>query len=781
MATLSRKGCRLIRILFGLYLLAVLLGAQEKVVLQLKWLHQFQFAGYYAALEQGFYADEGLEVEIRERDLKADNIEQVIRGEAHYGVADSVLLLYRAKNEPVSIVAPIFQHAGNIIITLKQSGLDSPYKLDGKQITFYKKDADGFGILALFKSLGLRPEYQRIKDRTNHTHLIEGKSDAYVGYLSNEPYYFQAAGVEINLIYPAHYGFDLYGDMLFTHRDEALHHPERVERFKRATLRGWAYALEHKEEVAQLIAQKYRPDKTLDHLLYEADAIEQLIAHKSIPLGTIDRGRIRYTLALYEKYGLIDNAAPVSDYIFDPIESKSASSDFLTPQERDYLKAKGTLNLCIDPDWMPFERSNDCIHEGLSADYIHLLSSAIGTPIQLKCTQSWGESLEQGKTRGCDLFSLVMPTKERSEFLDFTSTYLRASVAIATRLDKIYIEDISRVTDQKLGIVEGYAFSEILRERYPALQLVTVSHLAEGLERVVKGELFGMIDTLPTLAYTIQRDYIGRLTVAGKFDETWNFSIGTRNDEPLLRSIFEKALKQIPQAAHKEIQERWISTAFERRYNYERIILLGTAAVGALALILGFVLWINRRLKVEITQREKAERILQELSLTDALTGLYNRRHLSEHFPRMLGSATRERQTICFALIDIDRFKQYNDTYGHTSGDDAIRRVSQVLKEAMQRGDDYCYRMGGEEFALLFKGASKHQASAQIEQIRAMIEALRIEHKSSDVGPCLSASFGLVVRSARAVENMEQIYKEADRLLYQAKAEGRNRVVVNTD
>ncbi|MBN2895385.1 MAG: diguanylate cyclase [Campylobacterales bacterium] len=769
------------RLLFGLYCFGLLLCAEEKVVLQLKWLHQFQFAGYYAALEQGFYRDEGLEVEIRERDLSKDNIAQVIEGEAHYGIADSVLLLYSAKNEPVSIVAPIFQHAGNILITLKNSGLDSPYKLDGKQITFYKKDADGFGILALFKSLGLKPEYQRIKDRTNHTHLIEGKSDAYVGYLSNEPYYFQAAGIDINILYPAHYGFDLYGDMLFTHRDEATHHPERVERFKRASLRGWVYALQHKEEVAQLIQQKYRPDKTLEHLLYEADAIEQLSAHKSIPLGTIDRGRIRYTLDLYHKYGLLDNPVALGDYIFEPITSKNAPTDFLTPQERDYLKSKGTLKLCIDPDWMPFERSKDCVHEGLSAEYFKRLSEAIETPITPVCTQSWGESLALGRARGCDLFSLVMPTKERRSFLNFTSTYLRASVAIATRLDKIYIDNIDRIADQTLGIVEGYAFAEILRERYPSLKLVTVSHLEEGLEQVVKGKLYGMIDTLPTLAYTIQHDYLGQLTVAGKFDETWNFSIGTRNDEPLLRSIFDKALKSIPEATQQEIQARWFNTAFERRDNYERIILLGTAAVGALALILGFVLWINRRLKVEIMQRKKAERILEELSLTDALTGLYNRRHLSEHFPRMLGSAARERQTLCFALMDIDRFKQYNDTYGHASGDDAIRRVAQVLQSAMQRGDDYCYRMGGEEFALLFKGASKKEASAQIEQIRTLIEALRIEHKSSDVAACLSASFGLVVRSAREIESMEQIYKEADSLLYQAKAQGRNRIAVNGD
>ncbi len=203
--------------------------------------------------------------------------------------------------------------------------------------------------------------------------------------------------------------------------------------------------------------------------------------------------------------------------------------------------------------------------------------------------------------------------------------------------------------------------------------------------------------------------------------------------------------------------------------------------MSVLALILGFVLWVNRRLKVEIAQREKAERILHELTITDPLTGLYNRRHLVEHFPRMLRSAVREHKTLCFALMDIDRFKQYNDTYGHTSGDDAIRRVAQVLQNTMQRGDDYCYRLGGEEFGVLFKGATPIQARAQIEQIRTMIEALQIEHKRSDIGTYLSASFGLIVRTADDIQSFEPLYKEADTLLYRAKAEGRNRVVVNTD
>lgn len=182
------------KLLIIVFLFISSLLANEKVTLQLKWLHQFQFAGYYAAKEKGFYSQEGLDVEIKERDRSKNNIEQVISGEAEYGVADSILLLYRSRKEPLVIVAPVFQHSPNVLFTLKSSGLDSPYKLNNKNIMFYNKDADGFGIPAMFKHLEIEPFLDRTKDKKHYSALIERKIDAYAGYLSNEAYYFKKEG-----------------------------------------------------------------------------------------------------------------------------------------------------------------------------------------------------------------------------------------------------------------------------------------------------------------------------------------------------------------------------------------------------------------------------------------------------------------------------------------------------------------------------------------------------------------------------------------------------------
>ena len=129
-----------------LYLILIffttILNANEKVVLQLKWFHQFQFAGYYAAKEKGFYDEAGLDVEIKERDLKYNNIDEVINGNAQYGVADSILILYRLKQQPVVIVSPIFQHFPSVLISLKKNNISSVYELNNKDILFYPNDTD---------------------------------------------------------------------------------------------------------------------------------------------------------------------------------------------------------------------------------------------------------------------------------------------------------------------------------------------------------------------------------------------------------------------------------------------------------------------------------------------------------------------------------------------------------------------------------------------------------------------------------------------------------------
>ncbi|EDZ62841.1 diguanylate cyclase (GGDEF domain), possibly sulfonate sensing [Sulfurimonas gotlandica GD1] len=772
------------RLFFILFFTAsVSLFANEKVALQLKWLHQFQFAGYYAAKEKGFYSELGLDVEIRERNRVKNNIQQVISGEAEYGISDSVLLLYKAKKEPVTIVTPIFQHSPGVILTLKSSGIDSPYKLKNKKLMFYKKDTDGFGILSMLENISVTPILDRVKDKEDYTSLISKTTDAYAGYLTNEPFYFREKGVDINIINPANYGLDLYGDMLFTNLQEAKNHPQRVEKFKQATIKGWYYALEHKEEIIKIIKEKYAKNKSIEHLRYEANAIEEVIQHKSIPIGTLDKGRIKYTLQIYKRHGLIKNDIPTNDYIFEPFNENSVLNDtqknkLFTDEESDYLKNKKVITMCIDPDWMPFEKNENGKHIGMSADYIDVLKDEINIPIRMINTKTWGESLEVAKARKCDIFSLVMPTKERREWLEFTKPYLSIPLVIVTNLDEFFISDISKVIDKNIGIVKGYAYGEILREKYPTMNFVEVQNVKDGLEQVKEGNIFGLIGTLATTGYHIQKDYIGQLKIAGKFDEKWELGIGVRNDEPILKDIFDKAIAQISPDKKQEILNKWISVNYDRNVNYKPILQWLAVIMLIFSSILFIILRINKKLKLEIRTRKETERKLQEISITDELTHLYNRRYFNKKFPQLINSAKREKKHVSFAILDIDYFKLYNDTYGHISGDEALQKIAESMQSSLSRADDYCFRLGGEEFGILFKGLDKEQSLELIEQVRQNIENLKIEHANNTASQYVTSSFGLVVKDS-AITNEEELYREADDLLYKAKDGGRNRVCVN--
>jgi diguanylate cyclase (GGDEF)-like protein/PAS domain S-box-containing protein len=178
-----------------------------------------------------------------------------------------------------------------------------------------------------------------------------------------------------------------------------------------------------------------------------------------------------------------------------------------------------------------------------------------------------------------------------------------------------------------------------------------------------------------------------------------------------------------------------------------------------------------------IRQNITDKKIIEEISITDGLTCIYNRRHFSEVFPKVINSAKRENELISFIIMDVDHFKQYNDTYGHQMGDDALAKIGRTLKNSLQRADDYCFRLGGEEFGVVFKTDSKQKAFTFAESIRKNIENLKIEHKGNSASPFVTVSMGLVCKNANEIESADKIYKEADDLLYRAKSQGRNQTV----
>ncbi|MBV1789803.1 diguanylate cyclase [Marinobacterium sp. D7] len=304
----------------------------ETVRLQLKWFHAFQFAGYYMAKEKGFYADVGLNVEIIERDPKRNNIQQVIDGEADYGVADSALLLYRADGKPVRVMAPIFQHSPLVLIARGASDIVDLGELRGKRVS-YQKGLDDTPLLAMLQEAGIGAEdIEYVPLDFSGQAFIDGKVDAMSAYLSDQPFRMRELGIDFTILNPHNYGIDFYGDILFATDKTLDESPERSERFMQASIKGWQYALEHPNETIGTLIANYHPQSSREHLEYEAEMTRRMIAPSLVEIGYTSPSRFYRIAEIYQSLGKLNKQhadKALKSLIWDPDEQMLRSLHYL--------------------------------------------------------------------------------------------------------------------------------------------------------------------------------------------------------------------------------------------------------------------------------------------------------------------------------------------------------------------------------------------------------------------------------------------------------------------
>lgn len=298
--------------------------AHDAITLQLRWKHGFQFAGYYAAKEKGFYKSKNLDVSFLEggRFSKSD---VVINGQAHYGIENSGLLINRTEGQPVVVLASIFQHSPHVLFARKDHGIKSIHDLVGKRlwIDLTPRTAD---IQAMFLNEGISLDHLvAVEDNQKQPDYTDETLSAFGGYLTNEAYQFRLLAVPYIVINPRTYGIDFYGDSLFTSQDEVNKHPKRTEAFLRASLKGWAYAFENMEEMIEIVHTRYAPDRSIDHLQFEAQQIRALVHPHLIEIGHMNPQRWKAIAETYAKLGIVDTAEVPEGFIYNPLEKKAKS------------------------------------------------------------------------------------------------------------------------------------------------------------------------------------------------------------------------------------------------------------------------------------------------------------------------------------------------------------------------------------------------------------------------------------------------------------------------
>ncbi|ABK44302.1 amino acid-binding domain sensor histidine kinase [Magnetococcus marinus MC-1] len=311
---------------------------------------------------------------------------------------------------------------------------------------------------------------------------------------------------------------------------------------------------------------------------------------------------------------------------FTVAENKLKEPSFLlelTEQEQAYLKAKGEIRMCVDPDWMPYEMIDEQgRHVGMAADYMKVIAQLLSVPIQLVPTKSWMDSLSHVQTGNCEILSLLNKTPQRSTFLDFTTPYMETPIVLVTRNDVTYLNGLSDLSGHTLATTKGYVYTENIKHDYPEIPLVEVDTVREGLNRVSRGEVFAQVGMLFVLVNTIQEGQISNLKISGHTDYMSRMGIGVRKGEPLLLSVLDKAVKTITPQQHINIRQNWTATRFEHGRDYA---LLWQVVVGFLLITMLIVFWlrqsrreINHRLSIEKKLLEKGLQLnqtLHELSL----------------------------------------------------------------------------------------------------------------------------------------------------------------------
>ena len=266
----------------------------------------------------------------------------------------------------------------------------------------------------------------------------------------------------------------------------------------------------------------------------------------------------------------------------------------------------------------------------------------------------------------------------------------------------------------------------------------------------------------------MQKSYIGTLKIAGRINQNWELGFGVRNDDPMLLTILNKALDHIDEKTKQSILNQWMSIDYDQGFDYA----LFWKILGALALILAFFIYRYVMVRRYNTTLSLLNQELEQLSITDPLTKLYNRRYLYKSIEMAQAFSERYKTPFSVIMLDIDDFKEINDTYGHDEGDMVLQKIANILLN-QSRESDLVGRWGGEEFLIICQQSKIAGALTVADKI---CHAIEKEVFANNV--TVTASFGVAEYSGKTKQS---VIVRADKALYKAKKEGKNKVVTDSE
>ncbi len=305
--------------------------AAEKVSLQLRWDNQYQFAGYFAAVWKGYYDEAGIDVEIRSA-IQPNNkilsaVKEVSEGRADFGIGAADILIGIDEGADLSVLAAIFQQSATRFYYKESTRIDSLADLTRLRVARKLDDLLDVEFQAMLRSEGIDPSSIPAAEHVpGSDHLIKGLVDVMPGYSITVPYFEETTGVKLREIRPSTYGIDFYGDSIFSTRRLTKEKPKLVQKFIKASIKGWEYALGHPEEIAGKIARDLPRLAPIDNVSafnrFQIKGVENLTLFAVVELGHINPNRWRRMHDFLKQIGIVKNELNLQNFIFDPVRSE---------------------------------------------------------------------------------------------------------------------------------------------------------------------------------------------------------------------------------------------------------------------------------------------------------------------------------------------------------------------------------------------------------------------------------------------------------------------------
>lgn len=415
--------------------------------------------------------------------------------------------------------------------------------------------------------------------------------------------------------------------------------------------------------------------------------------------------------------------------------------------------------MCVDPDWMPFERiTPEGRHEGIAADLVQLVAQRVGLQITLYPVKNWDASLAASKAGRCQIMSFLNQTPQRDAWLRFTEPIFYDPNILVAREEHPFVGDLRGLANESVALPRGTMVEERIRKEFPNLRVVLTGSEEESVARVSDRQADFTVRSLMVAAYAIKKEGLFNLKIAGQVPEFTNqLRIGVLKNETLLLAILDKGVRSITPQEREAIANRHVAVNVQQGVDYR---LLWKVVAAAAALLLMAFVW-NRKLS-HLNQE------LARLSVTDPLTGLFNRLMIDQTLNIEIQRAQRTGQPLSVIMLDLDHFKQVNDVFGHQVGDQVLVTLAKLLR-LRTRKIDVAGRWGGEEFLVICPHTSLDGALALAESVRTTIDSHLFESVSH-----VTASLG--VSSYLAGDTGKDLVARADAALYAAKESGRNQV-----